>query len=59
MSAIKQHMTVHSERLQFTRDINRSILTDKSFHVIGRNLLGIPDQLIFRSSSATEKAVFL
>jgi len=33
-------------------DINTTIPTDKSFHVIGRNRVGIPDQLILRSSSA-------
>lgn len=27
-------------------------LTERSFHVIGRTCLGIPDQLSFRSSSA-------
>lgn len=30
-------------------------LTERSFHVIGRTCLGIPDQLSFRSSSVKHK----
>lgn len=58
-SAVEGNSTVISKSVDEKKNYNKKqmsvLLTERSFHVIGRTCLGIPDQLSFRSSSVNNR----